>query len=386
MIQIPGHIPIFIHPLFWLLAGFIGWINAPSISGIIIWMGIIFVSVLIHEYGHALTSVFFKQKAKIQLVALGGITSYEGPKLKFWQQFIIVFNGPLFGFFLFLGAAFLLKFSWSPIVTTILEITKLANLFWTVVNLLPVQPLDGGQLLRIVLEGTFGIRGFKASLLIGAIVAVLFSFAFFMIQAFLAGALFFLFAFQSFDLWRKSQIATGSDRDEETRNLLIKGERALQEGKKQEAKALFSQVCEKTKTGVLGSTAAQYLAILLNAEGKSDAAYDLLTPWQDHLGDDTKCLLHKLGAEHQDHVLVAKLSKECYQVAPTKEMALKNARAFAHLKEARKAGGWLQAAWSYGGLSLETVLLEPCFSALQGIPAFDGFVRKMTKSNDQNRN
>jgi len=380
MIQIPGRIPIFIHPLFWLLAGFIGWINSSSILGIVIWVGIIFVSVLIHEFGHALTSVFFKQKAKIQLVALGGVTSYEGPKLKFWQQFIIVFNGPLFGFFLFLGAAFLLKFAWSPVVTTILQITKLANLFWTVVNLLPIQPLDGGQLLRIVLEANFGIRGFKASLLIGAIISALFSAAFFMIKAFLGGALFFLFAFQSFELWRKSRIATGSDRDEETRNLLIKGERALQEGKKQEAKDLFSKVCEKTKTGVLGSTSAQYLAILLSAEGKKDEAYDLLLPWQDHLTDDTKRLLHQLGAEHKNYALVAKLSKECYQVAPTREMALSNARAFAHLKEARKAGGWLQTAWGYGGLSLEKVLSEDCFADLKGISDFDEFVNKLKKN------
>ncbi len=379
MIQIPGRIPIFIHPFFWLLAGFIGWINSNSFLGIVIWVGIIFVSVLIHEFGHALTSVFFKQKAKIQLVALGGVTSYEGPKLKFWQQFIIVFNGPLFGFFLFLGAAFLLRFSWSPVVTTILQITKLANLFWTVVNLLPIQPLDGGQLLRIVLEANFGIRGFKASLLIGAITAALFSFTFFMMRAFLAGALFFLFAFQSFDLWRKSRIATGSDRDEETRKLLMQGERALQEGKKQEAKELFQKVCEKTKAGVLGSTAAQYLALLLSAEGKKDEAYDLLMPWQDHLADDTKCLLHKLAAEHQDHALVAKLSRESYQVAPTKEMALNNARAFAHLKEAKKAGGWLQSAWGYGGLGLEKILSEECFAALKGIPEFDGFVDKLGK-------
>ena len=100
MIVIPGPIPVAIHPLFWLLATVIGWIYSQSLPGVLIWIGIIFFSVLIHEFGHALTAVAFRQRAQIQLVALGGLTSFEGPKLRFWQQFLITFNGPLFGFFL----------------------------------------------------------------------------------------------------------------------------------------------------------------------------------------------------------------------------------------------------------------------------------------------
>ena len=60
--------------------------------GTLIWVGIIFFSVVIHEFGHALTAVFFKQTARIQLIAFGGVTMFEGPKLKFWQQFIITFR------------------------------------------------------------------------------------------------------------------------------------------------------------------------------------------------------------------------------------------------------------------------------------------------------
>lgn len=378
MIEIPGRIPITIHPFFWIIAAFIGWINSQgSFLWIGIWIGIIFVSVLIHEYGHALTSVCFKQKAKIQLVAMGGVTSFNGPKLKYWQQFLIVFNGPLFGFFLFLGSTFLLKLEWSPLVVSILKVTQIANLFWTVVNLLPVQPLDGGQLLRIVLEANFGIAGFKASLLIGAILSLLFAFAFFMIQFYLAGAFFFIFAFQSFDLWRKSRNATGHDRDEETKKLLISGEIAFREGRVAEAKELFEKVYAKAKRGVLAATAAQYLAVLNIQQGKHQEAYDLLLPIQDHLADDTKCLLHQLAAEHKNDVLVAKLSGDCYQIQPTQEMALRNARAFARLKEPKLAGGWLQAAYSYGKMDLEKILKEEFFVALKGSHEFNEFVDKL---------
>lgn len=380
MIEIPGRIPIAIHPFFWVLAAFIGWINSQgSFMGMLIWIGIIFVSVLFHEYGHALTSVLFKQKAKIQLVALGGVTSFDGPKLKFWQQFLIVFNGPLFGFLLFLGATFLLTLDWSakPLVYGILKMTQVANLFWTIINLLPVQPLDGGQLLRIVLEANFGIQGFKASLLIGAMISVLFSFYCFVVQFYLAGALFFLFAFQSFDSWRKSRIATSNDRDEENRKLLMLAEIALREGKKSEAKQYFEKVCEKAKGGILAITSAQYLAILIMQEGKRQEAYDLLLPIQDHLADDTRCLLHQLAAERQNDSVVAKLSSSCYQIAPTQEMALRNARAFAHLKQPKMAGGWLQTAWQYGGLDLKKILHEDSFAVLKGNPEFSEFIDKL---------
>ncbi len=43
----------------------------------------------------------------------------------------------------------------------ILKYTQVANLFWTIVNLLPVLPLDGGQLLRIVLEAAFGVKDLR---------------------------------------------------------------------------------------------------------------------------------------------------------------------------------------------------------------------------------
>jgi hypothetical protein len=82
MLVIRGPIPVSIHPLFWGLAALIGWINSQSLMGMLVWMGIIFVSVLIHEFGHALTAVAIRQKANIQLVAMGGLTTFDGPKLK----------------------------------------------------------------------------------------------------------------------------------------------------------------------------------------------------------------------------------------------------------------------------------------------------------------
>jgi tetratricopeptide (TPR) repeat protein len=197
------------------------------------------------------------------------------------------------------------------------------------------------------------------------------------IQFYLAGALFFLFAFQSFDMWRKNRIVKEEDRDEENRKLVLQAEIALQENRKEDAKKNLEKIIEKAKGGVLATTASQYLAVLLMQEGKHKQAYDLLLPLEDLLGDDIRCILHNLASEFHNDSLVAKLSSICYQVAPTQEMALRNARAFARLNDPKKAGGWLQAAWKYGGLNLDKVLKEESFAALLGKPEFDAFIEKL---------
>lgn len=377
MIQIPGRIPVIIHPFFWIFAAILGWLASGTLMGMLIWVGIIFFSVLFHEYGHALTAVMFKQEARIQLIALGGVTSFDGPKLKFWQQFIITFNGPLFGFFIFLAATGLLQLDLNPVAYRILKATQVANLFWTVVNLLPVLPLDGGQLLRIVLEASFGVKGFKAALLIGAIIAISISMYFFMIQAYLIGAFFFLFAFQSFDSWRRSRKATRDDREDGNKELMNQAEMALQQGNKEEAKRIFQEVREKASGGMLALAATQYLAFLLYKEGKRKESYDLLLPIKDELSDDLLAVLHELASQEKNYPLVIEISQTAYQTAPSQKMALNNARAFAHESEAKHAGGWLQTAWQFGGLDLNVILEEKEFKDLKDNPEFKEFIREL---------
>ncbi len=379
MIVIRGPIPVMIHPFFWLLAALIGWINSQTLMGMLVWIGIIFVSVLIHEFGHALTAVMFRQKAQIQLVAMGGLTSFDGPKLKFWKQFIIVFNGPLAGMGLFVLAALLLRLPIQGFWREVFYFTMIANLFWSVVNLLPVLPMDGGQLLRIVLEGFFGIKGFRASLVVGATIAALLSFYCFIVQQFLVGAIFFLFAFQSFDNWRKSRLANPLDREDDFRKELIKGEQMLQRGDKSGAIRLFEDVLKKAPGGVLAASASQFLAFLYTEQGKKEDAYRLLLPIKKHLANDTLCLLHTLAAENGNHELVAELSAECYQFAPNREVAVRNARAFARLGKPEPAGGWLQTAWQHGTFDMDNLLQEESFSGVRDNPVFREFIDPLRK-------
>ena len=237
MIHFRGPIPISIYPTFWLFAALIGYLNTLSFIGTLIWVAIIFVSVLFHEFGHALTALMFGQSPRIELVALGGLTHHNGQKLPFWKQFFIVLDGPIFGFLLVIIATVLLQLpSFSQgMAGSILSLTRIVNLFWTIVNLLPVMPLDGGQLLRIILEKIFGLKGFKYAILTSVIIATVISLLFFLTQAYLIGALFFLLAFQSYDTFRRTRHLSENDRDDSLRQQLEKVEELMQTGKKEEA-------------------------------------------------------------------------------------------------------------------------------------------------------
>src|SRR3990172_11407041 len=98
-------VTISISPIFWIFAALLGYFMSKSVLGTFIWVIVIFVSVLFHEFGHAILAILFKQTPRIQLIALGGVTSYPGKNLKYYQQFLIVLFGPLFGFILFIVAS-----------------------------------------------------------------------------------------------------------------------------------------------------------------------------------------------------------------------------------------------------------------------------------------
>ena len=204
MIRIPGIIPITIHPFFWLLAAMIGYLQSQSILGTFIWAAVILVSVLFHEFGHALTALAFRQRSAITLFGMGGVTERVNQEpLKSWQEFLVVLNGPLFGFGLFFLSVYLFDLiKATPGMTVLkiaLSISMSVNFIWTVLNLFPVYPLDGGKLLAIALSRFFGSKGMRASLLISTIIGGLTSIYFFIQGQLFAGAIFMMFGFES---WR----------------------------------------------------------------------------------------------------------------------------------------------------------------------------------------
>jgi hypothetical protein len=341
-------------------------------------MFVILISVLVHELGHASTALFFGLKPRIELMTLGGLTYHQGDRLPFWKQFFIVLNGPLFGFMLFLLAWMLLKFLafstgfWTSVVTLFFWV----NLIWTTLNLVPVIPLDGGQLLRIVLESIFGAKGFRYALVTGVLIAGAAAAFFFLYRQFLIGAFFALFAFQSFELYRKTRHLTDDDRKDDLKVALEEAERDLQSGQRDRALFAFERIRNEAKRGMIHMTATQYVAFLKYDLGKSKEAYDLLISIQSELSPDALVLLHKVAFDEGNYTLVEKLGGRCFQIMASKEIAFRNARACAALKNAKASVGWLETAFQEGLDHLGELLCGNEFDSIRQTETFQKFSKR----------
>jgi tetratricopeptide (TPR) repeat protein len=237
------------------------------------------------------------------------------------------------------------------------------------------MPLDGGQLLRILLEGVFGIKGFKYALMVGMVVAAAFSLGFFLFQNFLIGALFFLFAFQSYDLWRSVRHLSDKDRNEALKGAFEKAELDLQAGKKEEAAAEFERIRQESKQGMLYNLATQYLAFLRYDLGNLKAAHALLQTMRNELSPEALCLLHRVAYEIQDYQTVRELAGACFQIMPAAEVALRNAHAHAFLQEARPAVGWLETAFQEGIDHLDRLMQDKIFDPIRADKGFQTLLK-----------
>ena len=139
----------------------------------LLWSIVFTLSILIHEYGHALAALFFDAAPHIVLQAFGGITRFNISHLTSKQKFFITLAGPLFQGLLTLMAYLLLQCNIfnNHLLKYLLFITMYVNSRWLLLNLIPIAPLDGGWLLRYILEKLFGYKGYLASIIIGLVAA-----------------------------------------------------------------------------------------------------------------------------------------------------------------------------------------------------------------------
>jgi len=377
MISIPGKIPIHIFPFFWLLIVMIGWVNSGSISGTVIWSVVILISILIHEYGHAWTALAFGHKAEIHLVGLGGLTKREGPKLAPWKEFMIVLDGPLAGL-----TTFVIADQWIGLggekpflLTYALEIAINVNLFWTLLNLLPVLPLDGGHLLRILLEAAFGLRGLKCALVVSIGLAGIIGLSFFMIQQVLMGALFFMFAFESYRAWADMKSMDPQDADQELQHCIKEGMEKWQQGDSQGALARFVFVRQQAPKGMLYVNATQYGARILAEQGHFKRAYEWLYPLKNRISIDDLRLLQQLAWNIQEWEEAVQIGQQAYQQEPSMESALINALSSAVLGNAVPAVGWLRCAVQSGLPNVQQVIEKREFDAIRHSEPFQKWLK-----------
>jgi stage IV sporulation protein FB len=202
-------IPVHVQPFFWITLALIGGALRADSSEAILQLGLFilagFISILVHELGHALTARRFGAYSEIILQAFGGLASYTGVHMTRTQSFLITAAGPAIQIALGLIVFLMLlthgyidpnkspSLSWARELVMFRE-GMLSNLnpnmlyflftlmgisiFWAVINLLPVIPLDGGQMLNAIL-GPQRIRITLWVTIIAAMLAALLFYQFF---------------------------------------------------------------------------------------------------------------------------------------------------------------------------------------------------------------
>jgi len=201
-------IPVQVQPFFWITLVIIGGALGATTASAILQVGIFvlagFISILIHELGHALTARKFGAYSEITLQAFGGYAAYSGVRLTRPQSFAVTAAGPAVQ--ILLGLAVLFSFQFLPelnpnagyFLWKLMEI----SLFWAVLNLLPVLPLDGGQMLNAVL----GPQRIKITLWITIIVSALVGLILFVrTQSVLFPIFLGMFAWQAYQALRENR-------------------------------------------------------------------------------------------------------------------------------------------------------------------------------------
>lgn len=225
-----------VSPWFWLVSAIMGWSAMRlGFAYLLLWIGCVFVSILIHELGHVLTGRFFGAEGHIVLYSFGGLAIGSSLLAHRWQRIAVYFAGPVAGFLFLIGVwlvgaiaapeltgavgrefiatlQYLLGMRFDPmaifevppgLIPDGLQNLIWINFFWGLLNLVPVWPLDGGRISRDLLEGARPADGVRLSLILSAVVAGLLALG--TIYLFRGGSLyltlfFALLAVQSFQM------------------------------------------------------------------------------------------------------------------------------------------------------------------------------------------
>jgi len=214
-----GSIPIRVHLSFWFTAAFLGMQNQDPLA-LIVFIGVVFLSVLLHELGHAAMGRAFGLAPQIELYAFGGATSWQGGNaLSSGKRVLISLAGPFAGLAVTgitiavcnavgLGVVFSdLRFhlvsaaAQPPVSLPLLQffaVMLMVNWLWSLFNLLPILPLDGGNVMAHTLAAATGGGGRRAAHLISVVVAVIVGAYFVLVDGNVFAALWLgLFAFQN---------------------------------------------------------------------------------------------------------------------------------------------------------------------------------------------
>jgi Zn-dependent protease len=182
-----------VNPWFWLMTVVLGWsLTRLGFQFLLVWVLCVFVSILVHEFGHVLMGRAFGTDGHIILYSFGGLAVGSSALNGRWRRIAVYFAGPAAGFLLLTLVLICVwkgvYFSWDefehdplPHFRGLENLSKLANsairyliwinLAWGLINLLPIWPLDGGRISYDFLGWLSPDNGGKAAFVISMIIA-----------------------------------------------------------------------------------------------------------------------------------------------------------------------------------------------------------------------
>lgn len=284
----PPHFSVFGVPVrvtlgFWVITLLFGISFRNKLALGFAWTLIVFVSVLLHELGHAVVARRYGARPAITLHGFGGLTTYADPggltrPRRAWISLAGPFAGFLFGglVLFFTRSAFVGKLTEGQ--QMIRSMVAFVNIGWGIINLLPVLPFDGGH----VLEAALGPKRAITTRVVGAIVAVGVAAAAVALlkQAFIIPLFFGLAAWTNYQQARQLW-AAGIDQRDGVEALLRDARTALEAGDLDQAYALAQEVVQRAQTLPVrngGFTALAWVAITRGNGALARAAVREVTP------------------------------------------------------------------------------------------------------------
>ncbi|MEE8586774.1 MAG: site-2 protease family protein, partial [Acidobacteriota bacterium] len=191
LVTIAG-IGVYMHLTFLLLLGWMAlrfYSQGQSLTEILTGMVsvlLLFVVVVLHEFGHALTARRFGIGTRdITLLPIGGVARLERMPEDPKQELLVALAGPAVNVALAIGIFLLLLFTGSlpeevppNIMQDIPLFLLVINIMLALFNMLPAFPMDGGRVLRALLAMRMEyVSATQIAAQIGQAMALLFGFA-----------------------------------------------------------------------------------------------------------------------------------------------------------------------------------------------------------------
>lgn len=184
--------PVRVKIWFWIFMAFFGYLMLGQqwdtrggqffLINLAIWVACGFIAVLVHEMGHITAGRIFGYPGVIILSSFGGGAVGEYMRAHRWQRIVIAASGPLAAF-LFYGIIYLLTPTLASRILAIRDVDLADHLnwallflvfqlvFWNILNLPPILPLDGGMIFKDAIGYVLGKYDFVVATIVSVVIA-----------------------------------------------------------------------------------------------------------------------------------------------------------------------------------------------------------------------